>query len=302
MISLVKVTEVKEAEGQFFKVQLRGGFADRHNVHPVNTTMQYDELDDRSRVALVNEINELYHIVFDNVYDHQWKNIFWRKILVNVYSQQVEYAFEAALYEGKMFEIINSSIYEDDYANVLSVVEYVAGLLQEVVDMHHLPTNVMKRLNQTLEREFVGYRFVDKYIVQITNDVEIRQIQEAISIKNNKVNEHIEKALSLISDRENPDYENSIKESISSVEAMCNSITGKKTTLGEALKLLKKGTSIHPSLEAAFEKLYGYTNDASGIRHAGQIDGEKATFEEAKFMIVACSGFVNYLKGICGKQ
>ena len=54
---------------------------------------------------------------------------------------------------------------------------------------------------------------------------------------------------------------------------------------------------IHPVLEAAFEKLYGYTSDASGIRHAGQIDGPEATFDEAKFMLVACSGFVNYLKG-----
>lgn len=106
----------------------------------------------------------------------------------------------------------------------------------------------------------------------------------------------------LLSDRENPDYENSIKESISAVEAMCNEIVGKKSTLGEALKQLKKENKIHPSLESAFEKLYGYTSDASGIRHAGQMDGKNSTFEEAKFMLVACSGFVNYLKGIYSKQ
>ena len=161
--------------------------------------------------------------------------------------------------------------------------------------------NVYRTLNKTFEKEFVGYRFVEGYIVKITSEVEINQIEEAIAVKNNKVNEHLEKALLLLSDRENPDYENSIKESISAIEAFCNHIIGKKTTLGEALKLLKKKANIHPSLEVAFEKLYGYTSDAAGIRHAGQIGGQNATFEEAKFMLVACSGFVNYLIGLYSK-
>ena len=42
-------------------------------------------------------------------------------------------------------------------------------------------------------------------------------------------------------------------------------------------------------------KLYGYTSDESGIRHAGRIDGKGTTFAEAKFMLIACSAFVNYL-------
>ena len=60
-------------------------------------------------------------------------------------------------------------------------------------------------------------------------------------------------------------------------------------------ELDKRGVIVHPALKAAFQKLYGYTSDASGIRHAGQLDGENATFDEANFMIVACSAFINYL-------
>ena len=40
-------------------------------------------------------------------------------------------------------------------------------------------------------------------------------------------------------------------------------------------------------------------SDASGIRHAKFLEQGKATFEEAKFMLVACSAFVNYIIGIC---
>lgn len=288
--------------GQLLKVQIRGGFADRNNVHPVNTTMQYEDLDDRSRTALVNMINALYNATFEGLYGDEKKTLFWRTILSEVYSQQIGWSPGVSYREDKMFDIINSTIHEDDYSNVLSVVEYIARLLQEVVTEEYKQFNVFRTLNNVFEKEFVGYRFVDGYIVRITSEVEINQIEEAIAVKKNKVNEHLEKALLLLSDRENPDYENSIKESISAVEAMCNDITGKKSTLGEALKLLKKENQIHPSLETAFEKLYGYTSDASGIRHAGQIDGQNASFEEAKFMLVACSGFVNYLTGLYSKK
>ncbi len=40
-------------------------------------------------------------------------------------------------------------------------------------------------------------------------------------------------------------------------------------------------------------KLYGYSSDEDGIRHA-ILEEKEIGFDEAKFMLVACSGFVNY--------
>ena len=51
---------------------------------------------------------------------------------------------------------------------------------------------------------------------------------------------------------------------------------------------------IHGALKAAFVKLYGYTSDADGIRHA-ILDEPNVDFDEAKYMVVVCSAFVNYL-------
>ncbi|WGS63939.1 hypothetical protein [Marinitoga aeolica] len=44
------------------------------------------------------------------------------------------------------------------------------------------------------------------------------------------------------------------------------------------------------------KKLYGYTSDEKGIRHA-LLEGESTniSFDEAKFMLVSCSAYVNYL-------
>ena len=45
----------------------------------------------------------------------------------------------------------------------------------------------------------------------------------------------------------------------------------------------------------AFSQLYGYTNDASGIRHS-LTDEATISYADAKFMLVTCSAFVSYLK------
>ncbi|MCR4321721.1 MAG: hypothetical protein NUV74_15460 [Candidatus Brocadiaceae bacterium] len=106
---------------------------------------------------------------------------------------------------------------------------------------------------------------------------------------------HLKSALDLFADRKSPDYRNSIKESISAVEAICNLIAkDTKTTLGQALKEIEKKMTLHPALKKAFDSLYGYTSNAEGIRHA-LLDEPTLDFEDAKFMLVSCSGFINYL-------
>lgn len=157
--------------------------------------------------------------------------------------------------------------------------------------------------NSFFEQEYIGYRFVDGIIVPISNSFEVETINESLKNKYQPVYEHISKANKLLADREKPDYENSIKESISAVEAICEIITGtkgKEATLRNMLKKIEdNGVVIHKGLKSAFNILYGYTSDANGIRHAGDIGGPLSTFEEAKFMLVACCAFVNYLTAIC---
>ena len=51
---------------------------------------------------------------------------------------------------------------------------------------------------------------------------------------------------------------------------------------------------LHPALAGAFQKLYGYTSDADGIRHA-LMEESNLDLADASLMLVACSGFVSYL-------
>lgn len=157
-------------------------------------------------------------------------------------------------------------------------------------------TKMEKVFNEILEEEVSGYRIVDGLVVPITSKAEIETVKEACNTPYHSVNVHIEKAIELFANRKKPDYENSIKESISAVESICCVITNSEHgTLGKTLKKLKdNGVHIHSAMESAFSSLYGYTSDEDGIRH-GSIDFREAPIEDARYMLITCSAFVNYL-------
>lgn len=155
------------------------------------------------------------------------------------------------------------------------------------------------RVNCIMRDENTAYRLLDGDFIPIISDEEIQEVEEAIGADvEDPVTIHLRTALERLSDRESPDYRNSVKESISAVEALCVAISGERSaTLGKALGRIEAaaGIKIHGALREAFKKLYGYTSDSGGIRHA-LTDEDNLGMEDARFMLVACSAFVNYLR------
>ncbi|MBO9767774.1 AbiJ-NTD4 domain-containing protein [Xanthomonas phaseoli] len=165
----------------------------------------------------------------------------------------------------------------------------------------YAPDDLAKALtkfaNVVLQEHISGYRIVDWKVTPITNSEEIESIQQALGnpAVNAGATAHFKLALQMLSDRKAPDHRNSIKESISGVEAICKELTkDPSATLGQALKPLEDKGLLHPALKSALSKLYGYTSDSSGIRHA-MLDEPSLTFADSKFMLVACTAFANYL-------
>ena len=93
------------------------------------------------------------------------------------------------------------------------------------------------------------------------------------------------------------DWAGSVRESIHSVESVARQLdSGAAKTLEPALKSLEKRGALHTALKDAFSKLYGYTSDEQGIRHA-LLDQPEANvgIDEAVFMLGACASFASYL-------
>lgn len=151
--------------------------------------------------------------------------------------------------------------------------------------------------NNLLEKEMSAYRFLNGVITRITEREELEEVEQALTNSSGPVSTHLRRSLELLSDRNSPDYRNSIKESISAVESLVATVLGEDGgTLGQLLKKLEAELNLHPALKSAFSSLYGYTSDEGGIRHALMEAGSN-DFHDAKFMLVVCSSFVNFVNG-----
>ena len=294
------------------KVQIRNGFSDRNNIDKLNTIIQTDSFDERTRIQLYNYF--AYIIEDDCHFAINHKN-FYLDVLDNVYCEIIdnydEYSISEYMETCKGY--IKNTFLHDSYDAVLSLVEYLANKIDTIpalarrfsYDTNGIgnPVHIQDEVNELFEKECVGYRFVGEKIVGITDKVEIKEIEESLQSNYDGCREHIKKAVGFLADREHKDYKNCIKESISAVESICCIIADKKNaTLGEALKILESKCNLKGQLKSAFEKLYTYTNnDKGGIRHAEGLFVSDVSFEEAKFMLVSCSAFVNYLIAEYGK-
>jgi hypothetical protein len=85
----------------------------------------------------------------------------------------------------------------------------------------------IRACNDVLESEMSAYRFIDGKVAPITDRREIEQIESAAGI-GGSVALHLERSVQLLSDRSNPDYRNSVKESISAIECLVALRVGEK--------------------------------------------------------------------------
>ena len=169
--------------------------------------------------------------------------------------------------------------------------------LLELLSRHYNSENLNAEINIVLAREFSGYRLINGTITDVTDKQEIEMLENALNDENlPNVKAHLQRALELLSDKRNPDYRNSIKESISAVESIAKEIAQTpKAELGDALKEIEKQGKLHGAIKKAFLNLYGYTSDANGIRHA-LMEEPNLTADDAKFFLLTCTSFINYLK------
>ena len=93
------------------------------------------------------------------------------------------------------------------------------------------------------------------------------------------------------------DWAGSARESIHAVESVARQLDpAASRALRPALTSLERSGTLHPALKEAFNKLYGYTSDEQGVRHA-LLDrpDHNVGMDEALFMLSACASFASYL-------
>lgn len=170
------------------------------------------------------------------------------------------------------------------------VYSFIEFLLLELEP--HKKRVLTDQINDIFLEEGAQYRIIDDKVTQLMDEIEINEI--VIAGQPSIAAGHIKKATEFFNKRPKPDYPNSIKESISAVEAISKEITNNPSaTLGSAVKNM----GLPSLLEQGITKIYAWTSDEGGIRHSVKNDSVENYGEpEARYMLVLCSALVNFLK------
>ncbi|WP_020599183.1 AbiJ-NTD4 domain-containing protein [Spirosoma panaciterrae] len=272
--------------------------------------LQVNSIDAKTRMRVWNELDQ---ILFYNIYSSKnntigiprsgmfydytyslWSDLLgWESSTIPATKSGLIPAFKGYLLRKDLPWFDFLKFVEKALTNYLDTLKsYGSGLIEDPAFEKYT-----QRVNKIFAEESCGYRFLGNYLAPIIDEIELNEVADALARTDSisSVKSHLKNALMLLSDRERPDYNNSVKESISAMEALFRLIAQKpNATLSQVIEDVEKKTGIHTKLKMAIKYLYDWTSDASGVRHAKKGDATE-NFDSAKLALVTCSGLVNYL-------
>lgn len=152
--------------------------------------------------------------------------------------------------------------------------------------------------NTELARAGSPYRFINFELAAITSDEQMAEIEAATNVpeKFSGAREQIQSALTSLAKKPDPDIRNCIEESLHAIESAIKIASGVgQGAIRNALHQFTKQHGIHPALEGAISKLYGFGSDKQGLRHPLLEKGSDLSQPDARMMLVISSALVNWI-------
>lgn len=268
-------------------------FSERIGAAPLRVTFQIDSTNATLRNRLLNCV-VAHHPMFNgsslaNPGRGIWSDFFGESLLNYVSADMLRKRLAAGVL--------------DDTARwfmIYDLIEFVARTLGSYPPSYHQAILFMADCNEVLEQELSGFHFIDGVLTRITSELEVAAVEAGLGHPLPAAREHLRKALEHLGARPEAQTEATIHEALKAVEAQARDLAGMpSTTLGAALKALKAKHQWHTATLEAFEKQYGWASNDGGVRHA--FKGEAPDLAIAKYMLISCSAFVNYLEELRGK-
>lgn len=240
--------------GKKIEIHLKGGFSERKGIKHFSEIVQVDSLNERTRNKIYSVISEKFDGLYIN-YSNDLRGTFVEYLYKELFSKtERDIPIWGNDYNySEVFNTIYAIIIEYDYTDVFTFIE---GIIQffGITDKatyynYNYKTEFIEAISNVFKTENVNYKIINNKITDIVDEQQINSIEETLNNPYKEVSGHYAKAIEQLYSTK--DFDNSIKESISSVEAMCQILTkNNKATLGDTLKLLKD--KIHPAMKSAF--------------------------------------------------
>ncbi len=263
-------------------------FSERHGYRPDRSRLhQLEEVDDRLRNAIWNFLLERFFLIESKSEIYELVSSVWIEVAgerSDALPSKVDLIW-GGVTSGPAVDFLREWYLNAFWYEVYDILDHV--LRKYPVEKNTSDANAM------LSREGSAYRFAGSGIVPITSEEELNAIESAAQLPDpfHGASQHIAQAVALLSNRTTPDFRNAIKESISAVESAVRVAVGDER--GDIDKGLEK-LALHNQLGQAWKNMFNWTSDEDGVRH-GSKGTPQVGLSEARYMVVTCSAFVNYL-------
>ena len=213
-----------------------------------------------------------------------------------------EFVFRQHRFINEHNEYFSKQTYVHEWSEFFKTSNYVElfDFITFLVRDPDCPAPLISRISYELDKPFSPYRLSEegKTIFPTIGESETKALERDLKVaftspfSGSKA--HIQQALYALGEG---DYRSTVRDSIHAVESAVKDFTGDTgATLSKAVKSLVSEKGVHKALADAFDKLYAYTSDEKGIRHALVFgDNEKVGLDEAVFFLSACTAFVGFL-------
>jgi uncharacterized protein YabN with tetrapyrrole methylase and pyrophosphatase domain len=161
-------------------------------------------------------------------------------------------------------------------------------LLQELISVKQA-FNIS--MNIALAEKQSPCRFVDDILVSITDENEIKSLEETLNISYINVKNHIYNGINRLNEK---NYNGCVSEASSALESFAR-ITLKKPkfTLGKSIKPLCDNLNLDSNFSEMLNKLWGIVSN--NCRHSQDSAYMTISEAEAKFFLLTCSSIINYM-------
>ena len=272
-------------------------FSQRHGYESLPEPMQLEELSDDLRREIWNATREFLE---SQLQPNAYRRVYFTKEACRFIERVL----------GKLLKKPEDEI-NTSYQNVINPLKQVIlkGNFNKILDFVQFMVNdstygekLVTPIGESFERCAAAYyldmsRHPYKFFPR-SNKAQGEATQESIKTIRDRGMKGAETHLRQAAEHINAQrFAEAIKDSIHAVESVARQIDPKSKTLGPALNSLENAGLIkHPALKEAFSKLYGYTSDEQGIRHALlDKNSPDVGLDEAMFMFGACASFAAYL-------
>jgi len=266
-------------------------FLQAEGLAPLPSQMQQRKVPRRLRIALLEIINFIYQDEINERGDFDRFKTIWM-----FYFER--FGDEFPVYWSDFEGFIKKFLETADDVNILDFAQAVAR-------QAFISDTAFRTLRLVIERDRLAYRLVGtaRSVDDKPTLIPVSALDQTGVIEENwkelsknsarGAAEHLRRASDFLSKGQ---YNDAVRESIHAVESAAKVASGDSSaTLTDALALLDKAHTLHPALRQALVKLYGWTSDAQGVRHALIEPTNDIPEQMALFMFSACTAFAAWL-------